>query len=120
MIEDLFGQVDYLNSGLNAAWTRNSVLANNIANVDTENYKRLDLKFNSILETEKSKESNGNKELKYSIEEDSDSEAKMNGNNVDIEYESSELAKNTIWYNYMVQKVSSEFRKIEMAINESK
>jgi flagellar basal-body rod protein FlgB len=41
----------------------------------------------------------------------------LDGNNVDIDYENAELAKNTIYYNTLIEQVSSEFRKLSSAIN---
>lgn len=35
-----FGYVNLLKSAADASWTREEVLTNNIANVDTPNYKR--------------------------------------------------------------------------------
>ena len=37
-----FGYVNLLKSAADASWTREEVLTNNIANVDTPNYKRQD------------------------------------------------------------------------------
>jgi flagellar basal-body rod protein FlgB len=41
----------------------------------------------------------------------------LDGNNVDIDYENAQLAKNTIYYNTLIEQVSSEFRKLNSAIN---
>ena len=45
---------------------------------------------------------------------------RMDGNNVDIDYENAELAKNTIYYNTLVEQISSELRRLDIAINEGK
>ena len=44
-----FGYVNLLKSAADASWTREEVLTNNIANVDTPNYKRQDVEFSSYL-----------------------------------------------------------------------
>ena len=44
-----FGYVNLLKSAADASWTREEVLTNNIANVDTPNYKRQDVEFSSFL-----------------------------------------------------------------------
>jgi flagellar basal-body rod protein FlgB len=132
MINDIFKHADVIKRGLDTAWTRNEVLANNIANVDTPGFKRSDVDFGSILEAEQDL-NNGLKttrERHYSMEgnydsnvkviQDNSSTMRMDGNNVDIENEAAELAKNTIWYNYMVQKISKDFGRIKTAINEGK
>ena len=43
-----FNYVNVLDKALDASWTRNSVIANNIANVDTPGFKRQDVKFEEI------------------------------------------------------------------------
>ena len=39
-----FGYVNVLSSAADAAWTRNEILNNNIANVDTPGFKRQDMR----------------------------------------------------------------------------
>ena len=45
---------------------------------------------------------------------------RLDGNNVDIDAENAELAKNEIYYNTLVEKINSEFSRLKMAINEGK
>ena len=45
-----FNYVNLLGKAADASWTRETLLANNIANVDTPNYKRKDIDFQSVLE----------------------------------------------------------------------
>ena len=45
---------------------------------------------------------------------------KMDGNNVDIDYENVELAKNTLYYNTLVEKLNSEFSMLRLAITEGR
>ena len=46
----IYNYIDVLDKGADACWTRNEVISNNIANVDTPNYKRKDVAFNAYLE----------------------------------------------------------------------
>ena len=46
---NVFDYVNVLNKAADAAWTRNDVLANNIANMDTPGDKRQDVDFESQL-----------------------------------------------------------------------
>ena len=46
-----FGYVNLLKSAADASWTREEVLTNNIANVDTPNYKRQDVEFTTYLKS---------------------------------------------------------------------
>ena len=47
-----FGYVNVLSAAADAAWTRNEILTNNLANLDTPGYKRQDIRFESILRNE--------------------------------------------------------------------
>ena len=46
---DAFNYVNVLQKAAGASWTRNDILANNIANVDTPNFKRKDVQFETYL-----------------------------------------------------------------------
>ena len=130
MLGKIFKHADDIKKGLDAAWLRNEVLANNIANVDTPGFKRSDVDFKAILENEQSSSINMKTtraqhfqnsnfhNYETTVYEDNKTTMRMDGNNVDIEYEAAELAKNTIWYNYLVQKISKEFSRIKKSINE--
>ena len=44
-----FSYINVLDKAADASWTRNDVLANNIANADTPGYKRKDVQFETYL-----------------------------------------------------------------------
>ena len=125
MANNIFSHIDKFKVGLDASWLRNEILANNIANVDTPNFKRSDVRFSKILEdsismkTTRDKHINPASSSNYSVEvyEDSNTNVRMDGNNVDIEREMNELAKNTIWYNYLTHMVTKEIKLLDLAIN---
>ena len=54
-----FNYINVLNKAADASWTRNEVIANNIANVATPHYKRKDIKFEDYLKDEIKKEVTG-------------------------------------------------------------
>ncbi|MBE5813027.1 MAG: flagellar basal body rod protein FlgB [Clostridiales bacterium] len=116
---DLFGSLDKLGRGLDAAWTKNEVISSNIANIDTPGYKRRTVEFGNLLEEAKvnnlSKNGTALPGVKISIDDSTDS-MRTDGNNVNIDTEMVELAKNSIYYNLLSQKVTSEIQKIESAI----
>lgn len=131
MINNIFSSIDYIKKGLDASWQYNDVLADNIANVDTPNFKRSYVNFDSLLNTNEilgldmktTREEHfsiNNTDSQTSVVQDNNTTVRMDGNNVDIEYEQAELAKNQIWYNYMVQKVSNEFGRLNLSINGGK
>ena len=133
MINNMFKNIKWLEKGLDAAWLRSQVISNNIANVDTAGFKssrvEFEQAFKSALEQDSMVSNIQNKHFSFSdpvdnvtasVVKDSDTVMRMDGNNVDIDYENAELAKNTIYYNTLVQQISSEFRRLNIAINEGK
>jgi flagellar basal-body rod protein FlgB len=50
------------------------------------------------------------------VVQDSGSAMRMDQNNVDIDHEMSELAKNQIYYETLVRQLSSELGRLKMAI----
>ena len=45
----IYNFVNVLDKAADAAWTRNEVINNNLANVNTPNYKRKDVQFETYL-----------------------------------------------------------------------
>lgn len=135
MIKDMFKSTYLLQKALDASWLRNKAIANNIANVDTPGYKRQKVEFEQVLagaiDDNTFKDTGTNeqhisigagssihKEIK--VMEDNSTSMRLDGNNVDVESEMAQLAKNNIAYYALIQKISSEFRKIRTAINEGR
>jgi len=132
LINKLFSNVDVLKAGLDASWLKNQVIANNIANVDTPNFKSSSVSFEAAFKralqgddftAKKTREGHIDFEgadMRATVTTDVSTTYRMDGNNVNIDAESAELAKNQIFYNTLVQQLSSEFRKLNMAINGGK
>jgi len=115
---DLFGGLDKLGRGLDAAWAKNEIISGNIANVDTPGYKRRVVEFGNLLEEASSNLKSGTSStpgVKVTIDNTTDS-LRTDGNNVNIDTEMVELAKNSIYYNLLSQKMTGEIQKIEAAI----
>ncbi|MFW6287674.1 MAG: flagellar basal body rod protein FlgB [bacterium] len=124
--------INFLKTGLDGSARRQRALANNIANVNTPDYKRKDVNFVSTLKKESSNLSRSNK---LSLETTDDGHIKHpagtssfkninilntssrnDGNNVDAEHEMAEIAKNNIYYNTMAQQASDRFSMINNVI----
>jgi flagellar basal-body rod protein FlgB len=134
VLEKMFSSVNTLQKGLNASWLRNEVIGNNIANVDTPGFKASRVRFEEVLA--ESVDSEGELEMTVTDEghirgsgaaafsrvepeifTDETTSVRLDGNNVNIENEMVELAKNNIEYYATVSKMNSEFRKLNTAIN---
>jgi flagellar basal-body rod protein FlgB len=129
-----FGKnIDILWRTMSASSLRNNVIANNIANSDTPNFKRTDVNFESQLKraldsekTDKSfKETLTNKkhipfdepmdyrDVKPRRVLDYLTVSKNNGNNVDIEKESMDLVQNQLMYQTLAQIVTSKYAGVQ-------
>ena len=121
-----------LEKALDAAWMRNEAISNNIANVNTPGFKKSYVKFEELLTDAADKfQISGikkddrflpiGKDSKMSVEpeivQEKHTSMRRDGNNVDIDVEMAELAKNTIKYNALIAQMSKEFSKIKLAIN---
>ena len=120
----VFGYVDVLTSAADAAWTRNEILNNNIANVDTPGYKRQDVRFESVLRDVIDRQGAGNltqkvnnvdyRHLKPYVYTDSTNlSTRLDGNNVDIDTEEAELASNQLMYDGIVTSLNGEFTRMK-------
>lgn len=136
MIQNLYGKSSVLEKSLNAAWARNDVISQNLANVDTPEYKRKDIAFEEFLNDSMGKTSlegnltdkrhipinSGNVEKiePALVEDNSDSSMRIDGNNVDIDSEMASLAKNQIKYNALIQMINGSYSRIKSVISEGR
>ena len=81
--------------GLDATELRSRTIANNIANINTPNYKRRYVSFEESLKNEINN-------AKIEVKVDKDSIVREDGNNVDLENEKVNQAANTLMYNGLV------------------
>ena len=122
----VFQYADVLNKAADASWLRQQALANNFANVDTPDYKRQDVDFESVLERElrhfqyesldeKISKVNMDRLDKVSTYTDAENYSyRIDGNNVDIDQESAALAKNQIRYQGLTNSMSQEFSRTKI------
>lgn len=118
-----FNYINVLEKACDASWTRHSVLSNNIANVDTPGYKRKDVQFEEYLRSEIGYTNSLDHEvanadldalMTTTYTEYEGLDYRIDGNNVDIDTESAELAKNQIRYYTLLDSVSQEFSRLKM------
>lgn len=126
---NIYSYIDVLDRAADAAYTRNDILANNIANVSTPNYKRKDVSFETILQAElvgaagslnkKMAELDANlHELDSFVYTDHTSLSyRLDGNNVDIDQEEAYLAENQIRYNALVDLMDQEFSRYKTVLS---
>lgn len=120
-----FNYINVLDKAADASWKRNEVIVNNIANVDTPGYKRKDVQFESYLQSalmgddsldSRVAEVNLNS-LDATVYTDNISASyRLDGNNVDIDTESANLAENQIRYNALLDSMTQEFNRIKAVL----
>ena len=125
VLSNAYNYINVLDKAADASWTRNDVLANNIANEDTPGYKRKDVQFetylsNAVAGTDSLDETISNidlNELNCTTYTDQVSLSyRYDGNNVDIHTEGVELAKNQLKYYTLMNSMSQEFSRLKSAI----
>lgn len=120
-----FNYINVLNKAANASWKRNEVISNNIANVDTPGYKRKDVQFEAYLRSSligdnslDTRVANADlKSLNASIYTDnSNLSYRLDGNNVDIDTETANLAENQIRYYALLDSMTQEFSRLKTVL----
>ncbi len=109
--------VDILEAGIKAEDLRQKAIANNIANLETPGYRRLDVKFKQLLA--KSIDSSGAIDLddiEPQIYQPEQTAVKSNGNDVHLETEVGEMVKNNLRHKTLIRLLSRKYKQIELAM----
>ena len=123
-----FDYINLLTKAADASWKRETVISNNIANVDTPGYKRKELNFQGVLTEELGRCKHESLDSKVSdvdlsrldpqIYVDSANYSyRMDGNNVDIDTENVELASEQIRYEGLTDCINAEVERMKAVIS---
>ncbi|MBR1886537.1 MAG: flagellar basal body rod protein FlgB [Schwartzia sp.] len=121
---------DYAERGLSAANLRHEVIADNLANVNTPNFKRSEVVFEELLAKEiYGDDDNGklqmvrthDKHLPFKkfgrarayVERDDSTSMRVDNNNVDVDMEMASLAKNQLYYNALARQLSGHVSRLK-------
>ncbi|WP_020612485.1 flagellar basal body rod protein FlgB [Sediminispirochaeta bajacaliforniensis] len=135
-LNNSFGKtLDILHRSMDVEMLRRQVMANNIANADTPNYKRSVVNFESQLARALDSEKVTKPQAALTNERhipfnrvqnyrdvrpkrvlDYLSESDNNGNNVDVEEESMLLLQNQLRYDMMSRVVAGEFSRVNIVL----
>ena len=132
MYGKIYQSADVLKKALDGIWLRNKAISNNITNVNTPGYKRITVEFEDSLRqaieknsgklktTDKNHIQGMNFDNYYTprIIQDKNFSYRFDGNNVDIDTEIGDLAKNYIMYEALIKQISDEYEKIKNVISE--
>ena len=125
--------IDYMSRGMSAANLRHEVISNNIANVNTPKFKKSDVVFESLLAKELGLfDEQGKLEVVRTHDRhmpipmkgrampevimDTSITMRTDKNNVDIDKEMANLAKNQIYFNALAKEMGSHFQKVKTII----
>ncbi|MBU9714560.1 flagellar basal body rod protein FlgB [Evansella tamaricis] len=123
-----------LQTAMSSAMTRQKTIANNIANADTPNYKAKKTVFTHELNQAMDRQRmdahltdkrhfpfGGNSRADGArVVERKDTQMNNNGNNVDIDMEMADLAKNQIYYNTLIDRLNGRFNSIRTVLGQGR
>ena len=135
MLEQLVNTptIDIGSRAMAAASLRHEVLSNNIANVNTPNFKRSHVRFEDLLKQELGLDDDllmkvvrthdrhlpiaFHGKARAVIEQDATTNMRLDGNNVDIDIEMAEVAKNQLYYSALANALGGHISKLKSVIN---
>ena len=132
ILEGLFQKagVPLLDKSLDASAVRQRVRASNIANVGTEGYRRREVNFEdelrrvmrganpdlAVTDPRHIGQATGIEQVEPQVVVVDDASLTSGANNVDVDYEMSELAKNQVLFTTVAQLLGGRFRSLRSAI----
>ena len=133
---NIFGPTySILSKVLDVRADRHAIVASNIANADTPNYKCRHIKFEDelkkimpqdnklVLKKTSNKHfpmGNGVNDINPAVEEVPSQDAKADGNTVDLEREIVRMSENQIMYNTVVTMLNNKFKGLMKVIREGR
>ncbi len=125
---NVFDYVNVMGTALDATAKREALIANNIANVNTPNYKRKDIRFETELKHAFARANGDAVDFRVKdldLEELGNFETytdyaklsyRYDGNNVDINTENGIAAENQIKYNGLMELVNKNFSQLQSVL----
>lgn len=125
--------IDVFSRSLRAANLRHQVISNNIANVNTPNFKKSEVVFETLLAKQLSPDTkklamvrtndkhlpkalSGGAYPSAQVEQINTTSMRSDNNNVDIDSEMAGLAENNIYYNAVVRQTGDYFSSMKSVI----
>jgi flagellar basal-body rod protein FlgB len=107
---------DFLAKMLDLTSLRHRVIAQNVANVNTPGYHRLEVSFEEEMAKRLAAGGSGMSGLQGEVREARGGVARADGNNVDVDAELGRLDKNALLYNAYTQILASKLARMRTAI----
>ena len=125
---NLFGNtIQSLEHGLNFSATKGKAISQNIANIDTPNYKAKDVSFKDVFANVKANNLDAyrtesrhmefkSRTMHPGVFSYSNFSYRHDGNGVDMDKEQANLASNQIYYNAVVDRINGKFSTLQNVI----
>ncbi|MGM9974004.1 MAG: flagellar basal body rod protein FlgB [Clostridiaceae bacterium] len=121
---------DLLKKALDASSLRGEIIAQNLSNINTPNYKKYTVSFEDSLANEKKVSMKSTKIKHYSdgivqqgdirIVQDNSTSMREDGNNVDLDLEKVNQAANSLMYNALITEANSRLTSTRYVITGGK
>lgn len=122
-----YNYINVLSKAADASWTRNEIITNNLANVDTPGYKRKDVSFQNYLLQELTSGDSTSLRTRINDVEVGNLNAtvytdfnelsyRLDGNNVDVDTENVEFASNQLYYQTVLDTINHQFSMLKAAM----
>jgi flagellar basal-body rod protein FlgB len=108
-----------LERAMSGAQLRQTVLANNLANANTPNFKRSDVDFHDALALAFARPGATTADIgavQFGVTTDSSTTMQVDGNNVDVDTEMSDLSSNALDYQGMTSVLTSRIKILQTAM----
>jgi flagellar basal-body rod protein FlgB len=113
-----------LEMALDGSALKQKTISNNLANVDTPGYKAKETVFKKEFDRSLSAYRTNKRHVAFStqtpssffVREQGNTTLNHNGNNVDVDKEMAELAKNQLYYQTLIQRINGKFNSIKMVV----
>jgi len=109
--------VDIIEAGISAESFRQRVIANNVANLETPGYRRVDVRFKELFA--KAMDSAGGVDLgkvELGTYQPENTPVKSNGNDVSLEVEVGEMVKNSLRHTTLIRVLQKKYEQMNLAI----
>lgn len=113
----LFSQINVLGNALSGSQQNHSVLSQNIANVNTPGYKTQQMDFKELINQLDSRAAQQGRVDEVSVQEVEGLAERVDGNNVDLEREVSQLKKNALAAQAYSHLMASRLETMRRAIS---
>ena len=117
-MSEINNTIGIIEAGIKAESLRQKAIANNVANLQTPGYRRVDVRFKELLA--KALDSSGTvdlSEIEAQIYRPKQTPVKSNGNDVSLEVEVGEMVKNTLRHKAYIRLLQKKYQQLELAIN---